>query len=198
MACSDSVVIPVLQGPCRRSPFDDAGSGGFCGEDSDWIVANNLMERVALESLQAMAAFRDALERASGLEGRIEASRLEEMKLLLSPFFRGPSALLKAIYPERAFPSLHALGFPQGSWMTERSWTRPPAPARKAGPRSDPDGRPSPLGDGPCGGGPVAGAGRFGAGGDRSSPARLPVSPSAAHFRMRAVFRMTAGRPLDE
>ncbi len=110
--CCDS----CLQGPCRRSPFDEAGSGESCGEDSDWIVANNLMERVALESLQAMAAFREALERASGLEG-IEASRLEEMRLFLSPFSRGPSALLEAIYPERAFPTLHALGFPQGSWM---------------------------------------------------------------------------------
>ncbi len=124
--CCDS----CLRGPCRRSPFDDAGSGEFCGEDSDWIVANNLMERVALESLQAMAAFRDALERTSDPENRIEASRLEEMKLLLSPFSRGPSALLKAIYPERAFPSLHALGFPAGSWMTallDATTERPPA-----------------------------------------------------------------------
>ena len=119
-----------LHGPCRRSPFDDAGNRGFCGNDGDWIVAHNLMERGALESLQAIAAFRDALERASGPGGRIEASRLEEMRLLLSPFSRGPSALLEAIYSERAFPSLHSLGFPKGSWMTtlmDAAAGRPPA-----------------------------------------------------------------------
>jgi hypothetical protein len=63
-----------------------------------------------------MAAFRDALERASGPGNRIEASRLEEMKRLLSPFFRGESALLEMLYPERAFPFLHALKFLPGSW----------------------------------------------------------------------------------
>lgn len=107
-----------LYGPCRRSPFDDADSATFCGENGDWIVANHLMERISLESLQAMAGFRDALEEASASGGRIEASRLEEMRLFLNPFFRKPSALLEAIYPKRAFPSLHALGFPQMSWMT--------------------------------------------------------------------------------
>jgi hypothetical protein len=107
-----------LRGPCRRSPFDDAGSGRFCGEDSDWIVAHNIMERVALENLQAMAIFRDALERDHGSGSRIGASHREEMRLFLSPFSRGPSALLKAIYPERAFPSLHSLGFTEGSWIT--------------------------------------------------------------------------------
>jgi hydroxylamine reductase (hybrid-cluster protein) len=44
--CCDS----CLRGPCRRSPFDDAINGRSCREDSDWIVANNLMERVALKS----------------------------------------------------------------------------------------------------------------------------------------------------
>jgi hypothetical protein len=108
-----------LQGPCRRSPFDNADSREFCGEDSDWIVAHNIMQRVSLESLQMMAAFRNDLEHASDPENRIDAARLEEMKLFLSPFSRGPSALLKAIYPERAFPTLHALGFPKGSWIAE-------------------------------------------------------------------------------
>jgi len=123
--CCDSCLL----GPCRRSPFEDAASRKSCREDSDWIVANNIMERVALESLQAMAAFRDALERASDPGGRIEASRLEEMRLLLPPFSRGPSPLLEAIYPEAAFPSFHALGFPKGSWMTallEAAAGRPP------------------------------------------------------------------------
>ena len=124
--CCDS----CLHGPCRRSPFDDAVSVGFCGDDSDWIVAHNLMERVALESLQAMAVFREALERASGPGCRLEAPRLEEMRLFLSPFSRGPSALLEAIYPERAFPSLYAAGNPAGSWMTalmDAASGRPPA-----------------------------------------------------------------------
>ena len=105
-----------LSGPCRRSPFDDEKGGRYCGEDSDWIVAHNVTERVSRESLQAMASFRDALERASGPGNRIEASRLEEMKRLLSPFFRGESALLEMLYPERAFPFLHALKFLSGSW----------------------------------------------------------------------------------
>lgn len=124
--CCDS----CLHGPCRRSPFDDAGPGRACREDSDWIVANHLMERVALESLQTMAIIRDALEQASGSRGRIVASRLEEMRLFLSPFFQEQSALLEAIYPEDAFPSLHALEFPRGSWMTElmeAAAGRPPA-----------------------------------------------------------------------
>jgi hypothetical protein len=122
--------VSCLRGPCRRSPFDDAGSGGFCGEDSDWIVAHNIIERVALESMQTMADFRDALEQASDPGGRIKASRLEEMRFLLSAFSRGPSPLLEALYPEEAFPSLHALGFPKGSWLTElldAGAGRPPA-----------------------------------------------------------------------
>jgi hypothetical protein len=122
--------VSCLKGPCRRSPFDDAVSGKSCGEDSDWIVAHNLMERVALESLQAMVAFRDVLERATGAGGRIVAPRMEEMRLFVSPFSRGPSALLEAIYPESAFPSLYSLGFPRGSWITELldvAAGRPPA-----------------------------------------------------------------------
>lgn len=113
--CCDS----CLYGPCRRSPFDDAGSGRSCGEDSDWIVAHNIMERVALESLQTMAAFQNALAQASARKNRIEAARLEQMKLFLSPFSPESSALLEAIYPEEAFPSLHALGNPRGAWITE-------------------------------------------------------------------------------
>ncbi|MHB8910776.1 MAG: hypothetical protein ACYDAA_18025 [Syntrophales bacterium] len=105
-----------LSGPCRRSPFDEAAGGGYCGQDSDWIVAHNIMERVSRESLRAMAALRDALERASGPGNGVEASRLGEMKLLLSPFSRGESALLERLYPERAFPFLHALKLPSGSW----------------------------------------------------------------------------------
>jgi len=105
-----------LSGPCRRSPFDDETGGRFCGQDSDWIVAHNITERVSRESLQAMAAFRDALEVASGPGNRMETSRREEMKRLLSPFFRGESALLEILYPARAFPFLHALKFPPGSW----------------------------------------------------------------------------------
>ncbi|MHB9097218.1 MAG: hypothetical protein ACYC5X_05285 [Syntrophales bacterium] len=105
-----------LLGPCRRSPFDEAAGGRYCGQDSDWIVAHNLTERVSRESLPAMAALRDALERASGPGNRMDASRLEEMKLLLFPFFRGKSALLEMLYPARAFPFLHALKFTPGSW----------------------------------------------------------------------------------
>jgi hypothetical protein len=107
-----------LAGPCRRSPFDDASGGRYCGQDSGWIVTHNITERVSRESLQAMAALRDALERASGPGNRVEAARMEEMKLLLSPFFRGENVLMKALYPEKAFPFLHALKFPPGSWST--------------------------------------------------------------------------------
>jgi len=110
--------VSCLRGPCRRSPFDDAGSGRFCGDDSDWIVAHNIMQRVSLESLQKMAAFRNALEQVPDTKNRRETARLDEMKALLSPFSQGRSALLEAIYPEQAFPSLHALGNPHGSWMT--------------------------------------------------------------------------------
>jgi hypothetical protein len=92
------------------------------------------MERVTWESLQAMVAFREALERTSGREG-IEASHLEEMKLLLSPFSRKPSALLGTIYPEQAFPSLHTLGFPRESWMT----TLMEATAGRSSARRDPE-----------------------------------------------------------
>ena len=112
--CCDS----CLSGPCRRSPFDDDTGGELCGADSDWIVANNLMDRVLRESLQAMAVFRDGLERASVPEIQVGALRHEEMKLLLSPFSRVPNALLEAFFPERAFPTLLALGNPTGSWMT--------------------------------------------------------------------------------
>jgi hypothetical protein len=42
------------------------------------------------------------------------------MRLLLSPFFCEGKGLLEALYPaEGAFPSLHALGFPGGSWVAE-------------------------------------------------------------------------------
>lgn len=119
-----------LHGPCRRSPFDDSAGATLCRDDSDWIVASNLMERVALESLHAMAAFRNVLERGPGPGSRIEAGRLQEMKRLLSPFSREPSPLLQALYPEAAFPSLHTLGFPEGSWMAElqdATTVRPPA-----------------------------------------------------------------------
>ncbi|MEW6334749.1 MAG: hypothetical protein AB1558_10800, partial [Thermodesulfobacteriota bacterium] len=73
-----------LHGPCRISPFDEPGSVTLCGEGGDWIVANNLMERVSQESLHAMAAFRNALERGPAPGSRIEAGRLEAMKRLLS------------------------------------------------------------------------------------------------------------------
>ena len=73
--CCDS----CLSGPCRRSPFDDAVEA-VCGGDGDWIVANNLMERVLRESLRAMAAFRDGLERASVADSRIGTPRLEELR----------------------------------------------------------------------------------------------------------------------
>ncbi len=124
--CCDS----CLGGPCRRSPFDDDTDAAFCGADGDWIVANNLMERVLRESFQAMAAFRDALERIAVPDNRVSAPRLEQMKSLLSPFSRDGGGLLEMLYPERAFPSLHALGFPRGSWMAElldAAAGRPPA-----------------------------------------------------------------------
>ncbi len=105
-----------LLGPCRRSPFDEATGGRHCGEDSDWIVGHNIMEKVSRESLRAMASLRDALERAPVPTGAGQASRREEIQLLLSPFFRGKSALLETIYPERAFPFLHTLGSLPGSW----------------------------------------------------------------------------------
>jgi hypothetical protein len=110
--CCDS----CLGGPCRKSPFGDDAGGTICGGDVDWMVANNLMERVLRESLQAMAAFRESLERAAG---SADAPRREEMKLLLSPFSREENRLLETFYPEAAFPSLHALGAPRVSWMAE-------------------------------------------------------------------------------
>jgi len=113
--CCDS----CLGGPCRRSPFDDDTDAAFCGADGDWIVANNLMEKVLRESLRAIAVFRDALERIAVPDNRVSAPRLEQMKSLLSPFSRDGGGLLEMLYPERAFPSLHALGFPRGSWMAE-------------------------------------------------------------------------------
>jgi hypothetical protein len=113
--CCDS----CLCGPCRRNPFDDNTGEESCGADGDCIVANNLLERVLRESLSAMAAFRNGLEQASGPGGLVEAARRGEMNLLLSPLSREPSVLLETIYPERAFPSLHAIGFPTGSWMAE-------------------------------------------------------------------------------
>ncbi|MBE0557249.1 MAG: hypothetical protein IH628_08455, partial [Proteobacteria bacterium] len=73
--CCDS----CLSGPCRTSPFDDDADRAVCGADRDWIVANNLRERVLRESLQAMATFRDSLERTSGPDSRIGAPRREEM-----------------------------------------------------------------------------------------------------------------------
>jgi len=119
--------VSCLRGPCRRSPFDDAGDARFCGEDSDWIVAHNIMQRVCLESLQTMAAFRNVLEQASDAENRRETARLDEMKALLSPFSRGENALLDVLSPEQAFPFLHSMEVPVGSWiatlldaMTER------------------------------------------------------------------------------
>jgi hypothetical protein len=124
--CCDS----CLHGPCRRSPFDDAVSGGACREDSDWIVANNLMERVALESLQAMAAFRDAAERASAPEKQTDTARPDAMKTLLSPFPPGENALLDILSPKEAFPFFYFGDVPTGSWMTtllDAMSGRPPA-----------------------------------------------------------------------
>jgi hypothetical protein len=105
-----------LSGPCRRSPFDDEKGGRFCGEDGDWMVARNILQRVAGESLQAMAAFRNAVERVSEPANTRDASLHEGMKRLLSPFIRGSNALLERMYPGRAFPCLQALGFPAASW----------------------------------------------------------------------------------
>lgn len=110
--------VSCLQGPCRRSPFDPADGAGCCGNDGDWIVAHNLLERVALEGLQSMAALREALERPPGPGDRIAAGRREAMRTVLSPFPRQPCPLLEALYPEAAFPTLFALGLPQGSWLT--------------------------------------------------------------------------------
>ena len=119
--------VSCLRGPCRRSPFDDAGDARFCGEDSDWIVAHNIMQRVCLESLQVMATFRNALEQAPNLKKLSETVKLDEMKALLSPFSRGENALLDVLSPEPAFPFLHSMEVPAGSWiatlldaMTER------------------------------------------------------------------------------
>jgi len=77
------------------------------------------MERVARESLRTMANYRKVLEGASGPGKRIFASRRKAMRLLLSPFSQGPNPLLEELFPEEAFPSLHALGFPRDSWLTE-------------------------------------------------------------------------------
>jgi hypothetical protein len=110
--------VSCLRGPCRRSPFDDAAGGKSCRENSDWIVAQNLMERVALESLQAMVTYRDALERVSCLKRQSETAKLDAMKALLSPFEQGENALLDILSPKEAFPFFHFGEVPVGSWMT--------------------------------------------------------------------------------
>jgi hypothetical protein len=110
--------VSCLRGPCRRSPFDDAVGGKPCREDSDWIVANNLMERVALESLQSMVTYRDTLERVSCRKRQSETAKLDAMKALLSPFEQGENALLDILSPEEAFPFFHFGEIPVGSWMT--------------------------------------------------------------------------------
>jgi hypothetical protein len=124
--CCDS----CLDGPCRTSPFDDDTDAALCCADRDWIVANNIRERVLLEGLQAAAVFRDSLERASIPEIGTEASRREEMKDLLAPCSQDRNGLLETLYPEAAFPTLHAMGFSKASWMAELLDTaagRPPA-----------------------------------------------------------------------
>ena len=124
--CCDS----CLSGPCRRSPFDDAVEA-VCGEDRDWIVANNLMERVLRESLRAMAAFRDGLERASVADSRIGAPRLEELRLLLSPSPGDRTRRWRRSTPSRPFPRSTPWAPPGGpGWRS--SWMRPP-PAHPRG-----------------------------------------------------------------
>lgn len=125
-----------LYGPCRISPFDAPDSRTPCGGDRDWITAHNLKERVLLESLQAMAAFRRALERGPGPDSRIEPKCMEGMRRLLTPSSRKPSPLLDALYPEAAFPSLHALGFPSGSWMAELQDAAALGPPAKGNPEA--------------------------------------------------------------
>ena len=186
--CCDS----CLSGPCRRSPFDDAAGGAVCGEDSDWIVANNLMERVLRESLQAMAAFRDSLERASGPESRVEAPRLEEMKLLLSPFSRGGNAIAGSPLPRAGLSLAPRPGIPPGVLDDRAPGCGRRTPAREARARGDPGGRPSPFGDRPCGRGPLPGAGRPGAGGG-FRPARRPLSPSGHRRRRGRTVPMPSG-----
>lgn len=105
-----------LQGPCRRSPFDGESGGEFCGEDRDWIVARNVIDRVVRESLQAMAPFKSGLERAAGRENPPAEPRLAEMRALLSPFSGDSTALWERICPGRAFPSLQAFQFSAVPW----------------------------------------------------------------------------------
>jgi hypothetical protein len=76
------------------------------------------MERVALESLRAMAGCRDALALASDRRRQGETTKLAAMKTLLSPFPRGTHTLLDILSPEEAFPFLHSGGIPAGSWIT--------------------------------------------------------------------------------
>ncbi len=154
--CCDS----CLSGPCRRSPFDDAIERGICGEDGDWIVANNLMERVLLESLQAMAAFRDGLERASVPESRIEAPRREEMRAPPLPLLPGRERIAGGVLPRTGLPLAPRPGIPRGVLDGGAPGCGRRAPAREARPRGDPGGRPSPFGDRPCGRGPLPGVGR--------------------------------------
>jgi len=102
--CSGSAATPVSAGPAAEAPSTTPPAWRSAGGTADWIVANNLRERVLRESLRAMAALRDSLERASVPDSRVEAPRLEETKLLLAPFSRGGNRLLEALYPEQAFP----------------------------------------------------------------------------------------------
>lgn len=125
--CCDS----CLHGPCRRSPFDDAVGGRHCWEDNDWIVAHNLLERAAQESLRAMAGFRDTLERGADAEGQTGTAKLDAMKALLSPFPREENIFRDLLSPEEAFPFFHSGEAPAGSWMTTLLDAMLRAPARR-------------------------------------------------------------------
>ncbi len=81
-----------LSGPCRLSPFDGETAAGACGAGGDWIVAHNLRERVLVESLRRMAGRR---QKGEG----------------------DPEAVQARLSPAAAFPTLHSLGMPRGTWM---------------------------------------------------------------------------------
>jgi hypothetical protein len=90
------------------------------------------MERVALESLRAMAAYRDALERTSDRGEKGETAELAAMKAPLSPFSTEKNILLDLFSPEGAFPFFHSGDVPAGSWMTTLLGAMPPPLARRA------------------------------------------------------------------
>ena len=184
MGCSGCVVIPAYRDLAAEALSTATAAGNSGGEDSDWIVANNIMERIALGEPAGHGSLPGGI--GAGFRTWKALRRLRAWRRWRlppsPPLYRGPSALLKGLSPRSASSYPPRRGFPAGSWITtllDAMTERPPEMRRAEAILV----MPSPRGDGPWAQDLVRRAGRSDAGGDRSSPARLSLSPSAAHFR---------------